>query len=150
MGKSTWNVDKLCATFVSQVSNKMKNILLIDEDTFFISSIGYFLENEGYNITACSNGQSGIDMLSKERIDLVICSTQLRIKNGFEVAEFIKSNYEYATIPVILISPSNSIVSVKMEDEIFYDEYIQKPVMFINLLEKVHNLLSKKLQPLGQ
>ncbi len=149
MSKSTWNVDKLSATFVFQVSNKMKNILLIDEDTFFISSIGYFLENEGYNTTACSNGQSGIDMLSKESVDLVISSPQLRVKNGFEVAEYIKSNYEYASIPVILISPSNSIVSVKMEDEIFYDEYIQKPVLFINLLEKVHNLLSKKLQPLG-
>ncbi|HPI53209.1 MAG TPA: response regulator [Chitinophagaceae bacterium] len=128
----------------------MKNILLIDEDTFFISSIGYFLENEGYNITACSNGQSGIEMLSKETIDLVICSTQLRIKNGFEVAEYIKSNYEFAAIPVILISPSNSIVSVKLEDEIFYDDYIQKPVLFVSLLEKVHNLLSRKLHALNQ
>ena len=127
----------------------MKNILLIDEDTFFISSIGYFLENEGYNITACSNGQSGIEMLFKENIDLVICSTQLRIKNGFEVAEYIKSNIEFASIPVILISPSNSIVSVKLEDEIFYDDYIQKPVLFVSLLEKVHNLLSRKLHTLN-
>ena len=127
----------------------MKNILLIDEDTFFISSIGYFLENEGYNITACSNGQSCIEMLFKENIDLVICSTQLRIKNGFEVAEYIKSNIEFASIPVILISPSNSIVSVKLEDEIFYDDYIQKPVLFVSLLEKVHNLLSRKLHTLN-
>ena len=88
-------------------------------------------------------------IIHRWRPDLIFMQCTTGARENVEVAEYIKSNYEYASIPVILISPSNSIVSVKMEDEIFYDEYIQKPVLFINLLEKVHNLLSKKLQPLG-
>lgn len=123
----------------------MKNILIIDEDAFFISSITYFLEHEGYNITACSNGQSGINMLEKDNYSLVICNTQLRVRNGYEVAEQIKKNMATSHIPVMLISPSNNIISVNLNDEVYYDAYIQKPIMFISLLEKINNLVKDRV-----
>ncbi len=122
----------------------MKNILIIDEDAFFIASISYFLENEGYNITACSNGSSGLSMLDKENYHLVICSTQLRLNNGYEVAKQMKTNSSTCHIPIMLISPSSSIVSVNLDEDIYYDAYIQKPVMFVPLLEKIHKLVKER------
>ena len=124
----------------------MARLLILDEDNFFINSVNFFFTNEGYTIETSQDGKLGMELIEKNNFDVIICNTQLRHKSGYEVARAIKQIDSKKNIPIIMVSPANNIVSLSSNDEVLYDAYLQKPINFITLKEKIQELVNRKLQ----
>lgn len=124
----------------------MARLLILDEDNFFINSVNFFFANEGYTIETSQDGKVGMELIEKNNFDVIICNTQLRHKSGYEVARAIKQIDAKKNIPIIMVSPANNIVSLNSNDEALYDAYLQKPINFITLKEKIQELANRKLQ----
>ncbi len=118
----------------------MPTLLIIDEDTFFTNSVGFFFSNEGFTTETCKDGKEALELVQKNNYDVIICNTQLKHKSGYEIANAIKHDEKLRNIPLVLVSPANNIVSISSNDEITYDAYFQKPINFNNLKDKINEL----------
>lgn len=126
------------------MENKQK-ILLAEDDDLLRNLIKDELEEEGYQVTACPDGQSAIDIFDKNRFDLCLLDIMMPLKDGFAVAKKIRQQSDL--VPIIFIS-TKALIEDKIEGyNRGADDYIVKPFNMQELLLKMEVFLrrTKKL-----
>ena len=61
------------------------NILMIEDDKELCDAVSFRLEQEGFSITACHDGEEGLYYMQESPFDLVILDRMLPHMNGIEV-----------------------------------------------------------------
>jgi signal transduction histidine kinase/ActR/RegA family two-component response regulator len=77
-------------------------ILLVDDDDDLIDVVGDMIQYMGHDCLKAAGGSMAIDMLEKERFDLVVTDLGMPEIGGWEVARFCRE--KYPGTPVVLIS----------------------------------------------
>ncbi len=77
------------------VSQKMKlktspSILVIDDEVEIADTMRGILEKEGYNAYSCNSGRAGIELIAKQKIDVVLTDINMAEINGLEVLKQAK------------------------------------------------------------
>lgn len=112
----------------------MKHTVLIIEDDYSIAdAISFMLKNEGYNALAASRGETGLELLAINPVDLVLLDVSLPDISGFEVLKKINSQ----TIPVIMLTARGDITDKVLGLELGADDYITKPFDIRELLARI-------------
>jgi len=115
-------------------------LLLIEDDTELRQFLRASLPT-GYRIAEAADGAEGIQMALELVPDLVISDLVMPQKNGFEVAETLKSNPATSHIPLILLTAKSAVES-KMEGlHRGADAYLTKPFRADELVAHIENLL---------
>lgn len=128
-----------------------KTILIIDDiDTNIHTLIELF--DGKYDVLASLDGQSGLEILEEEDIDLILLDINMPLMDGFEVCKKIKANQKTKDIPVIFITASNNEESIEKAYEVGGVDYITKPFKVREVLSRINNhlLLSEKNRVLSQ
>ena len=116
-------------------------ILLAEDDDHLRELITDALEDEGYAVTACANGQEAIDCFDKNKIDLCLLDVMMPAKDGFTVARKIRQQSD--VIPIIFIS-TKAMIEDKTEGYLRgADDYIVKPFNLKELLLKMDVFLRR-------
>lgn len=116
----------------------MIKILLVEDDKSIVSNLTEFLNSEGYSVKAASGQVTALEMLEKERFDLVLLDISLADGNGFAVCSAIKTNYN---MPVIFLTASGDEYSTVTGFELGADDYIAKPFRPRELVTRIKNIL---------
>jgi DNA-binding response OmpR family regulator len=77
-------------------------ILLIDDDPLVAFTVERMLQGGGFDVIRANDGEKGLTILKKEKIDLVITDIIMPVKEGIETIREIREHD--ATIPVIAVS----------------------------------------------
>ena len=101
-----------------------KNILIIEDESAIADTIVYPLTTEGFNPIWCPTGQEGLDIIDKEKIDLIIIDIGLPDINGFELLKKIRVKTE---IPAIFLTSRTEELDKVLGLELGADDYITKP-----------------------
>lgn len=116
-------------------------ILLAEDDDHLCDLIKDALEDEGYEVTACADGQSAIDQFDKQKIDLCLLDIMMPVKDGFTVAKKIRQQSD--VIPILFIS-TKAMMEDKVEGyRLGADDYIVKPFNMKELLLKLDVFLRR-------
>ncbi len=81
-----------------------KKILIIDDEPHVVKYITAFLEDSGYETCSASNGEEGIEVLNKEKPDLVTLDLQMPGDTGTRFYRNMTKSKEFKDVPVIVIS----------------------------------------------
>jgi len=85
--------------------NKSQKILLGEDEEFVARSYIRKLQVEGYEVVHARNGEEALELLQKEKPDLVILDLMMPLKTGFEVLQDVqKLDAEIRKIPIIVAS----------------------------------------------
>ena len=106
---------------------KRKTILAVDDERDIIEMLDLLLGGEGYRVLAAGGGQEAIDLLGRERPDLVLLDIMMPEVDGHQVCRFIKSRAELATIPVLMLTARNDIAHIAQALDEGADGFIAKP-----------------------
>ncbi len=87
-----------------------QSVLIVDDEEEIRDLIGLQLENTDRKFFHTSNGVEAIDVLSKEKIDLVISDIAMPKMNGFELLRKIKL-LGFSTPIIILTGHADSMVA---------------------------------------
>ena len=79
----------------------MKNILIIDDNEYILSTFKQLLLDEGYRVSTANNGAIGIILFTRRNFDLVITDLNMPGINGLDVIERINNIIK---VPIILMS----------------------------------------------
>ena len=86
----------------STVVAAKKRILVVDDDPQIRESLGKVLRTEGYDVLLAADGQEGIEIFDRRRIDLVLLDINLPGNGGWEVFGALTSSNPF--LPVIIIT----------------------------------------------
>ncbi len=81
-----------------------KKILIVDDDPVIVKYLKNLFENNGYKTCNATDGSKGIDVLKKEKPDLVTLDLEMPEEWGPKFYRKLSKEEEFKNIPVIVIS----------------------------------------------
>ena len=106
--------------------NQKKKILIIEDEEILRELLKRKLEEVGYRVLTASDGKSGLDLIRKERPNLILSDIVLPNINGFEIMKIVKGDKELKNIPIVVISNSGMQEDIKKSFELGAKDYITK------------------------
>lgn len=116
----------------------MTKILLVEDDKAIVANLTEFLNNERYIVRSVLGQTAAMDLLSQEKVDLVLLDVSLAEGNGFSTCKAIKAEYD---IPVIFLTASGDEFSTVTGFDLGADDYIPKPFRPRELVSRIKNVL---------
>ena len=121
-----------------------QTVLIIDDSEYNRDLLQRRLVRSNINVLTAVNGLEGLEVISQNKVDLVLLDIMMPIMNGYETLKRLKSNSNTANIPVLMISAINEIESVVKCIEIGAEDYLPAPFNTTMLNTRVRTCLDKK------
>ena len=84
--------------------HKQFKIMVVDDDIEFLHEISDLMTDSGFQVSACSDGESALYIITKIKPDLILLDLKMKKISGFQVAAKLKTIPEACDIPVIVIT----------------------------------------------
>ncbi len=107
----------------------------------FGESIVDLLEEEGFEITLCRNGQEALDETYKNHFDLYLLDINVPLIDGLSLLQELRRAND--TTPAIYLTSYQEIETLSKAFEIGADDYLKKPFNSDELLVRIHALLRR-------
>ncbi|MEE8604958.1 MAG: sigma-54 dependent transcriptional regulator [Candidatus Aminicenantaceae bacterium] len=117
-------------------------ILVIDDEAGIRSSLKGILEDEGFAVTTTDTGETGLDILKNENIDLVLLDIWLPQMSGLDVLAKLKTEEEDSQ--VVMISGHGSIATAVQATKLGAFDFLEKPLSLEKVVLTVKNALRQK------
>jgi DNA-binding response OmpR family regulator len=121
---------------------KYINILYVEDDEALSFITKEELEQVGYHVHHCEDGQQAIEAFQKDHFDLAILDIMLPKLDGFSIAEEIRSKND--EMPILFLSAKSLEEDRLRGFEIGADDYLTKPFSMDELLFKIKVFLKRK------
>ena len=107
------------------------SVLVIDDSRFMRTIVKQMLVDFGASdIYEAADGMSGLEMVSKIFVDLILCDLSMEPIDGFEFVRFLRNHQSRALqeIPVIILTVHGEQEFVTKANEERIDGYLLKPI----------------------
>ncbi len=104
----------------------MKKILFVEDEPNLQKSIKEVLVKEGFKLFKALDGEKGLELIKKEKPDLVLLDLILPKKDGFTVLEEMKANEDTKDIPVIVLTNLEGMGDVEKALRLGANTYLVK------------------------
>ena len=115
-------------------------VLVVDDEKLLVKGIKFNLENEGYTVDACYDGETAVSMAKSGEYDLIILDLMMPKKDGLEVCQEIRS---FSTVPIIMLTARSERSDILMGFESGADDYLTKPFDILELKARARALLRR-------
>jgi CheY-like chemotaxis protein len=128
---------------------KNVKIVMIDDNTDFLFTMETFLKKNGFEVQTAEDGQKGIELIRKERPDLVLLDIMMEtLFSGFEVCKAVRSDDDLKYIPIIGISAMGEELDIDYSQWPDYeyfrpDAFLDKPIDKQRLLQLIPEVIQK-------
>jgi PAS domain S-box-containing protein len=116
-------------------------VLLVEDNPTNIEVIGDYLQFNGYTLVIATNGVDALIKSEESNPDLILMDIQMPVMNGLEATRRLRADPRFVSTPII------SLTALAMDGdrdsclEAGANDYISKPVILKELLEKIEQLL---------
>jgi len=119
-----------------------KKILLIDDSPFFRGQLKISLSKE-YEVIEAGTGAEGLDLVKREKPDLVLLDIVLPDYSGFEICKILRDSESNNLMPIILVTSQDAQEDVLIGLELGADDYVKKPFNERELLSRIKNIFRR-------
>jgi two-component system response regulator VicR len=117
----------------------MKTVLIIDDEYLIADILSFALEDEGFHTVTAGSALRALDILDRERPDLIITDFMMPGMTGIEFAEAVRAREANNPIPIMLMSGAQPYLGVKRPD--LFADVFQKPFDIETVVSKVRSLI---------
>ncbi len=130
-----------CASVHREGGFEMHTILVADDRQSIRRLYEYTLEKEGYKVVLAEDGEQALDILSRERVDLVVLDVMMPKMDGYDCLKAIRGSG--LNIPVLIITARDSAEDLRKSFTLGTDDFMTKPVDEIEMLLRIKALLRR-------
>jgi len=120
-----------------------EKILIVDDDLDTLRLVGLMLQRQGYQISAATNGQQGLDKAFEEDPDLILLDLMMPDMDGYEVTRRLRQNPSTQTTPILMFTAKTQLDDKVAGFEVGANDYLTKPTHPSELQARVKTLLSR-------
>jgi len=117
-------------------------ILIVDDNAITCEVIQRNLELSGFQIFSANSVETAIQILNRQKVDLVITDYKMPKHSGLELIKYIRDHLQ--NICIIMLTGYGSINSAVTAMKEGADEYITKPFTDRELLDAVERMIKKQ------
>ena len=122
-----------------------KRVVCIEDEPEMIDLVKLILGRKGYEVTGAMGGREGLEVIAREKPDLVLLDLMMPDMDGWEVYQKMKASDATRSIPVIVVTAkAQSIDKVLGLHIAKVDDYITKPFGPQELLESVEKVMARQ------
>jgi DNA-binding response OmpR family regulator len=121
--------------------SKSIHILLVEDDPNLGFVVKDNLEEHGYTVTHCDDGQRAEEVLQDNTFDLCLFDVMLPKKDGFSLAETLRKTDQHT--PIIFLTAKEMQEDKNFGFKIGGDDYITKPFDFDELIFRIEAVLKR-------
>jgi CheY-like chemotaxis protein len=134
--KDCSRMKKIAPKFNDIITEKIK-ILLVEDNQLNQELTKAILEEYGFETDIAHNGSIAIDMVLKNRYDLILMDILMPEMDGYEATRRIRANGSIKQIPIIAMS-AHAISGIKnLVMEAGMNDYIGKPFHVPEMIETI-------------
>jgi len=126
--------------------NKMRKILLVDDEPDILEFMEYNLKKENYQISKAVNGKDAIEKAKKEHPDLIILDIMMPEMDGIEACRALREIPEFKNTLIAFLTARNEDYSQVAGFDVGADDYITKPIKPRVLISRI-NALFRRYSP---
>lgn len=116
-------------------------VLLAEDDSSLAFVIKDNLEEEGYKVTWCADGEAALQQYLKNSFDICLLDVMMPVKDGFTLAKKIRQKSD--VVPILFLT-AKSLEQDKLEGfKSGADDYITKPFSIKELLMRMEVFLRR-------
>jgi len=115
-------------------------LILVDDEPEILTLVRDYLSREGFNVLTALNGTEGMQLIERERPDLVILDWMLPGMSGLEMCKRLR---ETSTIPIIMLTAKSEEIDRVLGLEFGADDYIVKPFSLRELAARIKTVLRR-------
>jgi DNA-binding response OmpR family regulator len=120
-----------------------EKILIIDDDLDTLRLVGLMLQRQGYQISAATNGQQGLDKAFEEDPDMILLDVMMPDMDGYEVTRRLRQNPSTLETPILMFTAKTQLDDKVIGFEVGANDYLTKPTHPSELQARVKALLSR-------
>lgn len=120
-----------------------EKILIIDDDLDTLRLVGLMLQRQGYQISAATNGQQGLDKAFEEDPDLILLDVMMPDMDGYEVTRRLRQNPSTMETPILMFTAKTQLDDKVVGFEVGANDYLTKPTHPSELQARVKTLLAR-------
>ena len=119
----------------------MKNrILVVDDEKEIADLVEIYLVSEKFDVIKCYDGDTAIDAIEHEKIDLAILDIMLPDLDGFTLCKKIREHHTY---PIIMLTAKDAETDKITGLTLGADDYITKPFRPLEMIARVKSQLRR-------
>jgi two-component system cell cycle response regulator len=122
-------------------------VLVVDDNEQNLELLLAYLEDmEDVVAIEARNGVEAMDMVARQRPDLILLDIMMPKMSGFEVCKQLKSNPETRDIPVVMVTALSETADIERATECGTDDYLTKPIERAALVNLVRAMLQTRVR----
>ncbi len=122
----------------------MPKILVVDDEPLIRLLLEQTLEvfeEHGVEVLSAENGLDAVEMIGKERPELVFLDVMMPKMNGFEVCSIVKQQMQLNDVCIVMLTAKGQEQDKQKAEEAGTDQYITKPFSIQEVTDKVSEIL---------
>ena len=125
----------------------MSKILVVDDELDIALLIKDVLEDEGFSTTAIDSSKKALELVQKEKFDLILLDVMMPEMSGTTLCTKIR---EITSSPILFVTAKTSTLDKLLGFEVGADDYITKPFIIEELVARVkaHIRRNNRVNPL--
>ena len=126
------------------------SVLIVDDEPAQISLLSELVKVSGMKPQSSTNGEEALEMLQKEKFDLVLTDIQMPRMDGFALLKNIRKNEKTKTLPVIALSGKTDVSQEEYLNKGFSGSLLKpySPRELIVIIEKALQVSIQKREDL--
>jgi DNA-binding response OmpR family regulator len=120
----------------------MKHLLIVEDEEGIVQFLKQGLEEEGYQVSAATDGAEGLALFQNGKFDLVLLDWMLPKMTGVEVCQAIRQ--QNSKLPIIFLTAKDTVQETVEGLKSGANDYIKKPFSFDELVERIKVQLRDK------
>jgi len=117
-------------------------ILIADDEPNILISLEFLMKREGYTVLLARDGQEALDVIVRERPQLVLLDVMMPIKTGFDVCHEVRANEALKDTCIVMLTAKGRDTDVAKGLALGANAYMTKPFSTKELVQKVQELLA--------
>jgi len=122
---------------------KLLTILIADDNPFSRELMRELLEASGHVIMEAVNGRNALDLIRRDRPDLVFLDLQMPLQDGFSVSRELRDDARFRGLTVVAVTASAMLGERERALAAGFDSYIAKPIELCDIEKQVELVSSR-------
>lgn len=119
------------------------NIMTVDDSRAVRLTIALTLKQAGHRVIEAASGEEALELLKTEKVDLIISDFNMPGMDGSQMTRLIRTNKEYRSIPIIILTTENSQARLSEAREAGAVGWMNKPFKSEHLVAAIKTLSEK-------
>lgn len=122
------------------------SILVVEDEDIISAVIRYNLSKEGFQVQVADNGDDAIEIIKKNKPDLILLDWLLPSVSGIEVCKMVRNDPETMNIPIIMVSAKSEEFDRITGLDRGADDYMIKPFSPPELIARIKAIF-RRIRP---